>query len=122
LAILAALREGKNVKEHSLKNACERRLRQHATSAGGNKKQAGIIIMSIIISLCLTNAFETFNCIGSRWGEKVEENYRWFAEEVVAQWGGTVTKWRRSITMTDEYGRVYKQPYEIDGHVLDLSL
>ncbi len=52
--------------------------------------------------------------IGSRWGEKVEANYRRFAEKIVAQWGGTVSKWRRKIKTTDDQGRRFIHRYEVD--------
>ncbi len=52
--------------------------------------------------------------IGSRWGEKVEDNYRRFAEKIVAQWGGTVSKWRRKIKTTDDQGRRFIHRYEVD--------
>jgi hypothetical protein len=32
----------------------------------------------------------------------------------VAQWGGTVTKWKHTVKMTDEEGRIYRRPYEVD--------
>jgi hypothetical protein len=50
----------------------------------------------------------------SCWWVGVEDAFRRFVEEVTAQWGGTVTKWRRKLTMTDEFGTVSKHPYEVD--------
>lgn len=55
-----------------------------------------------------------FSRIGSRWGMNVEENYRNFAQAIVSQWGGTVTKWRRKIKATDDEGRRYILRYEVD--------
>ena len=52
--------------------------------------------------------------IGSRWGEKVEDNYRRFARQIVSQWGGAVTKWRRKIRTTDERGKEFVHRYEVD--------
>jgi hypothetical protein len=55
-----------------------------------------------------------FGQVGSRWGMNVEASYREFAAMIVEQWGGTVTKWKRTFKLTDETGRVQKVPYEID--------
>ena len=57
--------------------------------------------------------------IGSRWGEDIENTYRSFAQTIVAQWGGAVTKWKRTVKATDEQGSVLKLPYEIDVIVVD---
>ncbi|MDY0094284.1 MAG: LeoA/HP0731 family dynamin-like GTPase [Candidatus Vecturithrix sp.] len=57
--------------------------------------------------------------IGSRWGEDIENTYRNFAQTIVAQWSGTVTKWKRTVKATDEQGSVLKLPYEIDVIVVD---
>jgi hypothetical protein len=55
-----------------------------------------------------------FGAIGSRWGANVEANYREFAQAIVAQWGGTVTKWKKKIKTVDEHGRKYINRYELD--------
>lgn len=52
--------------------------------------------------------------IGSRWGERVEDNYRRFAQKIVSQWGGTVTKWQRKIKTKDDHNRTFVNRYEVD--------
>lgn len=52
--------------------------------------------------------------IGSRWGEDVEAMFLSFAQETIAQWGGTAQKWRRKTRLTDEHGHVFESRYEID--------
>ncbi len=52
--------------------------------------------------------------IGSRWGEDIEATFLTFAQEIIAQWGGTAQKWRRKTRLTDEHGHVFESRYEID--------
>ena len=52
--------------------------------------------------------------IGSRWGEDIEATFLTFAQETIAQWGGTARKWRRKTRLTDEHGHVFESRYEID--------